>query len=1048
MQPSRMNVAALPNCPNGLPTAIAVPAEKGETLIGGDATDVEESSFLRMRNWKMLLGKSKAELQAELATNTDLSKLLSKMSLEELATEYFQKMLQETIEDQPEIASRPQVIMGIPPAASDVQLRWRSNYKKQIESIFQKMGYPKPKFFPEPFAVFQYHWNNGEIEDNGKQQNVFIVDIGGGTTDVCLIQTTHHGRLARGGINHVPHGVKSVEIGGATLDQCLAEELGLDGTVTGIQQQIKSVREHIFQPQKNQKGLSKQEPTTFERDGHLVSVNDALVKRVFRNKVWPAIAETLQESFDDTRQKQITVDKVHIVILAGGTCQMGFVQELVKSKLCELNEFLDSTFIVSPDYQSAVSHGLAIEAAANSLHHGMMPSRISAFLQEHLKFECGHLNGDLYKPLNVKSKYKSQGDFGRGILLRAPQELNRLMNRTRTWQFSLKQDSRELYYRFCKTNESSDEEELCNSWQRIARYRHQRPKRRLDLSMTLKDDGFATFEIETSEGIRYELEPPVDLHDLSGLEGDNFFAIDFGTDNTQLAYVSIKDPDLLQPLPTHYTWDPTVELRCEQLVNKLDSILGSKSERADILQAINKEALTDYVYHSNRIEGSELNRGQTEKLLEKSGNTEFETRESLLRVISNLGVIGEDGSIVSGKMIKDCGAAENLKNGFNLVWEQSRDSERPLHTTMIREIHQRTMQDDDEAGPGRFRTNNVEIQGTTFVPPDHTQVPQLCEQLLQRINSEEFVSLNPILQAVEAHARFVSIHPFSDGNGRVARLLANYFMWRRDLPGFLLPWENRELYYDALEECNSKEPVLMGNITDLAKLFCDVLEDTVERFEQRSSQAEESVEKNPVIDVVDGDSEFGRLIESLSPENVAAVPLNFEEQYEDWFSTMSSVVSDLKELSGQLSRAFRSSRKGEVLSKVYPLVGIDTYSAICERKSFDRTWCLRITFEIGDDEEELVFHFGPNSKQAEELNADLKCTCSLHISRLVPEELRHVRVSDSDWSRVIEITHDGSKLGVLLRDKSTGELEHVLNQNSLVENWFGILVQDLLGSRS
>ena len=522
----------------------------------------------------------------------------------------------------------------------------------------------------------------------------------------------------------------------------------------------------------------------------------------------------------------------------------------------------------------------------------------------------------------------------------------------------------------------------------------------------------------------------------------------FGTDNTQIAYVSVDDPDLLQPLPTHYTWDPSVNLRCEQLVAKLDSILGTDNERAATLHSMNKEALADYVYHSNRIEGSELNRGQTEKLLQTSENSGFETRDSLLRAIGKLGIISEDGSITSGKMIKDCGAAENLKNGFNLVWEQSRDTEIPLHTTMIREIHQRTMQDEEEAEPGKFRSNNVEIAGTTFVPPDHTQVSPMCEQLLQRINSQEFGMLNPIIQAVEAHARFVSIHPFSDGNGRVARLLANYFMWRRDLPGFLLPWENRELYYDALEECNSKEPVLRGNITDLAKLFCDVLEDTIEKFEAKSLQIEDSVEKNPVTDDIDGTSEFGRLIESLSPENTAVVPLNFEEQYEDWFSTMSSVVSDLTELSARLSRALRSSRQGEVRSKAFPLVGIDTYRAICEHKSFDRTWCLRISIEFSEDEEELVFHFGPNSKQAEELNSDLRFTCSLHISRLVQDELRHVRVSETDWSRVLEITHDGSKLGVVLRDKTTGKLDHVSNENSLVENWFGILVQDLLDSRS
>ena len=139
-------------------------------------------------------------------------------------------------------------------------------------------------------------------------------------------------------------------------------------------------------------------------------------------------------------------------------------------------------------------------------------------------------------------------------------------------------------------------------------------------------------------------------------------------------------------------------------------------------------------------------------------------------------------------------------------------------------------------------------------------------------------------------------------------------MWRNNLPGFLLPWENRDRYYDALEECNSKEPGLWGNLTDLTNLFCDVLENSVEQSEEMEMEADEVADESTVVDDYLDDSEFSRLIAELKGSG-KATPLNFKEQYDDWFNTISAVVSEIKELSAQLSRVFRAEWQGEVYAK-------------------------------------------------------------------------------------------------------------------------------------
>ena len=98
------------------------------------------------------------------------------------------------------------------------------------------------------------------------------------------------------------------------------------------------------------------------------------------------------------------------------------------------------------------------------------------------------------------------------------------------------------------------------------------------------------------------------------------------------------------------------------------------------------------------------------------------------------------------------------------------------------------------------------------------------------------------------------------------------------------------------------------------------------------------------------------------------------------------------------------------------------------------------------DEEELVFYFGPSSRLAHELNPALRRTCSLHISRFSPEASRHLPISQQQWSRLMEITHDGSSLGVVLRDLFTEDTSYVNDKRARVENWFGMLIKDLMDS--
>lgn len=83
-----------------------------------------------------------------------------------------------------------------------------------------------------------------------------------------------------------------------------------------------------------------------------------------------------------------------------------------------------------------------------------------------------------------------------------------------------------------------------------------------------------------------------------------------------------------------------------------------------------------------------------------------------------------------------------------------------------------------------------------------------------------------IVNAAVAHTDFVIIHPFTDGNGRVARLLLNLLLIRAGIPIAIITKEDRLRYYDALEEAQS------GNLTPFMQLLLDVLEDSLLEYER------------------------------------------------------------------------------------------------------------------------------------------------------------------------------------------------------------------------
>jgi Fic family protein len=140
----------------------------------------------------------------------------------------------------------------------------------------------------------------------------------------------------------------------------------------------------------------------------------------------------------------------------------------------------------------------------------------------------------------------------------------------------------------------------------------------------------------------------------------------------------------------------------------------------------------------------------------------------------------------------------------------------PLYQVELLKLHRLIFAQSWPEIAGRFRIENVEITGTSYLPSHWHQVPTLVYQALgalnyrlARLDSDDVQNI--IGSAAQAHYDIAAIHPFRDGNGRVARLVLNYVFRYFDLPYVVIPREERDRYLDALEAANRGDMTLFTN---------------------------------------------------------------------------------------------------------------------------------------------------------------------------------------------------------------------------------------------
>lgn len=240
-----------------------------------------------------------------------------------------------------------------------------------------------------------------------------------------------------------------------------------------------------------------------------------------------------------------------------------------------------------------------------------------------------------------------------------------------------------------------------------------------------------------------------------------------------------------------------------------DMLRGSKN-----LSQFNTELRRQWAIETGIIEGLyTIDRGVTRLLIEKGIEGSLIPHGATNKPVEKiLPIIKDQESVIEGL--------------FDFVGQS-----RPMSTSYIKELHQALTahQDTVEAvdqfgnqmtvrlqrGVWKEQANNPTTSSGTlheYCPPEH--VASEMDRLIEMHLSHEAAKVSPEVEAAWLHHRFTQIHPFQDGNGRVARALASLVFLRAGwFPLVIVSDQHRDEYISALEEADH------GNLSRLATLF-------------------------------------------------------------------------------------------------------------------------------------------------------------------------------------------------------------------------------------
>ncbi|PIE75397.1 MAG: cell filamentation protein Fic [Deltaproteobacteria bacterium] len=232
-----------------------------------------------------------------------------------------------------------------------------------------------------------------------------------------------------------------------------------------------------------------------------------------------------------------------------------------------------------------------------------------------------------------------------------------------------------------------------------------------------------------------------------------------------------KEINLYEIYPEIDNLEKTLE-QIQDLKKSLDSFRPLEGIH---IEKINRYFDELYTYDSTTIEGNTLTFGETSLVLNK-------------------------GITISGKSLREHFEVINHIESIEYI-----KNNEDLNHKVLLELHYLILKSIDNHNAGKYRNVNVRISGAFHLPPNYLKVPKLMDEYFDFYEKNKN-KINPVVLSANMHEKLVTIHPFIDGNGRIARLIMNLILLKNGYPitNISSKRNKREEYYNTLEAAQTQ----------------------------------------------------------------------------------------------------------------------------------------------------------------------------------------------------------------------------------------------------
>lgn len=233
-----------------------------------------------------------------------------------------------------------------------------------------------------------------------------------------------------------------------------------------------------------------------------------------------------------------------------------------------------------------------------------------------------------------------------------------------------------------------------------------------------------------------------------------------------------------------------------RITEKLKRLNALRPLPQSTLRSLMEKLEVEMTYHSNAIEGNRLTLRETWLVLKR-------------------------GMTIGGKSVEEHLEATNHQEAISLLEEFAKRRQSVSEIDVLK-LHA-VILDKIRLDAGQYRRGRVFIAGARHVPPSPKLVPEFMKEALQELNSSS-KGIDAVISAARLHHRLAWVHPFTDGNGRLARLLMNLRLMRAGLPPVVLKKPERRAYYSALEKADA------GDLAPLTTFIAKHVEEALDLY--------------------------------------------------------------------------------------------------------------------------------------------------------------------------------------------------------------------------